>query len=75
MCEAVADHPSLKAIGAKLVQYQNTSFPGCEEHEGNRYDYLSCMVKSLTNTFWHPCGTCKMGSTNDSMAVVDPELR
>ena len=24
---------------------------------------------------YHPCGTCKMGSEQDSMAVVDSQLR
>ena len=34
---------------------------------------LVAYIRNTGSTVWHPVGTCKMG--NDSMAVVDPELR
>jgi choline dehydrogenase len=34
---------------------------------------IASYVRDGCSTVWHPVGTCKMG--NDSMAVVDPELR
>jgi choline dehydrogenase len=34
---------------------------------------LEAYVRNVSETVWHPVGTCKMGT--DSMAVVDPELR
>jgi len=34
-------------------------------------DYIREHVESA----FHPCGTCKMGGTNDKMAVVDSECR
>jgi choline dehydrogenase len=32
-------------------------------------------VKQHSATLWHPVGTCKMGPSNDSAAVVDQRLR
>ena len=34
---------------------------------------IAAYIRQAMNTYWHPVGTCKMGS--DRMAVVDPELR
>ncbi|WP_092782249.1 choline dehydrogenase [Jannaschia pohangensis] len=32
-------------------------------------------IRQHTESAYHPCGTCKMGATDDPMAVVDPECR
>ena len=32
-------------------------------------------IRAHAESAFHPCGTCKMGSANDNMAVVDPECR
>ena len=34
-------------------------------------DYIRNHVESA----YHPCGACRMGSTDDPLAVVDPECR
>ncbi|MEH1887711.1 GMC family oxidoreductase [Nostoc sp.] len=34
---------------------------------------IAAYIRQAVNTFWHPVGTCKMGT--DCMAVVDSELR
>lgn len=34
---------------------------------------IAAYIRQAVNTFWHPVGTCKMGT--DPMAVVDSELR
>ncbi|MGH6683958.1 MAG: choline dehydrogenase, partial [Pseudolabrys sp.] len=33
------------------------------------------VIRSIATTSFHPCGTCKMGGSDDAMAVVDPQLR
>ncbi len=49
---------------------QREAIPGAEtETDEQLHDY----IRNFGNTIFHPSGTCKMG--NDSMAVVDSQLR
>ena len=36
---------------------------------------LNAFIKEHVESAYHPCGTCKMGSADDPMAVVDAECR
>ncbi len=36
---------------------------------------LDDFIREHVESAYHPCGTCKMGATDDPMAVVDPENR
>lgn len=36
---------------------------------------LSAYARQVAHTVYHPEGTCRMGGTDDQLAVVDPELR
>lgn len=36
---------------------------------------LNAFIKEHVESAYHPCGTCKMGSKDDPMAVVDAECR
>ena len=36
---------------------------------------LDAFIAEHAESAYHPCGTCKMGSKDDPMAVVDPEAR
>ena len=36
---------------------------------------LDAFIREAVESAYHPCGTCKMGQTDDPMAVVDPECR
>ncbi len=38
-------------------------------------DDLDAFIRRTAGTAHHPLGTCRMGSTTDPMAVVDPECR
>ncbi|GAB5488269.1 MAG: choline dehydrogenase [Parasphingorhabdus sp.] len=38
-------------------------------------DQIDTWVKENVESAYHPCGTCKMGSHGDKMAVVDSECR
>ena len=49
--------------------------PLCSSHKPWSDEYFKCVVQNNVGTVYHPIGTCKMGSSNDPMAVVDPELR
>ena len=64
-------------ICRRLVQAKSFDpFRGVERYPGPQVqseDALSEYIRSLSQTVYHPVGTCKMG--NDSMAVVDTRLR
>jgi choline dehydrogenase len=36
---------------------------------------IDAFIREKAESAYHPCGTCKMGSVDDAMAVVDPETR
>ena len=36
---------------------------------------IDAFIRATADTVYHPLGTCKMGTADDEMAVVDPELR
>ncbi|PAQ04739.1 choline dehydrogenase [Mesorhizobium temperatum] len=38
-------------------------------------DDLDAFIRDHAESAYHPCGTCKMGRTDDPMSVVDPECR
>ena len=47
----------------------------CNHLKFNSDDYWICMLRVKTVPGSHAVGTCKMGTQNDSDAVVDPRLR
>ncbi|KAG0717182.1 Glucose dehydrogenase [FAD, quinone] [Chionoecetes opilio] len=68
---------ALKTLGA---QFHDEPVPGCiqkaEEAEAEaEEEYWRCFVQHMASSFWHPVGTCKMGPSNDPLAVVDNNLR
>jgi choline dehydrogenase len=38
-------------------------------------DEIDAYVRAHVESAYHPCGTCRMGATDDVLAVVDPECR
>ena len=38
-------------------------------------DALDAFIRARAESAYHPCGTCKMGQPDDSLAVVDPQTR
>jgi choline dehydrogenase-like flavoprotein len=48
------------------------TFPGPEVTDREE---LSKLLRATHHTVYHPSGTCRMGASEDGMAVVDPELR
>ncbi|KAI1307963.1 Glucose dehydrogenase -like protein [Halotydeus destructor] len=64
--------PVYKQFGAKMYQ---TLYPGCEKYPLYGDEYLTCMLRSFTQTIYHPAGTCKMGAGWDPSSVVTPDLK
>jgi len=64
-------------IGAELSPLGLPELQG-KPHQGSSLysdEYLERYVRTQTLTAHHPTGTCKMGATHDTKAVVDPQLR
>lgn len=49
--------------------------PGCEKYLINTDPWFECLARTIVEDAYHPCCTNKMGTKNDPMAVVDPQLR
>jgi choline dehydrogenase-like flavoprotein len=63
---------ALRSIGSTI---HTAKIPGCKHLEFGSDHYWRCSVRHLTMTLYHLCGTAKMGPANDTMAVVDPQLK
>lgn len=61
---------AFKSIGTKM---RTQLVPGCEKLKDD--EYWACCVRTMTASIYHATGTCRMGATNDTNAVVDPELK
>lgn len=75
VCNAIAKHPYMRKVKARLIHHLDTGFPGCEEFEGDEDKYLGCIAQSMVSTIWHPSGTARMGKVGDPRSVVDLECR
>jgi choline dehydrogenase len=36
---------------------------------------IDAFVRETVESAYHPCGTCRMGATDDEMAVIDPQMQ
>lgn len=54
--------------------FKNT-LPGCTKYPYGTDEFFACLARTITTDGLHPCCTCKMASTSDPMAVVDPSLQ
>ncbi|XP_074600161.1 L-sorbose 1-dehydrogenase-like [Brevipalpus obovatus] len=68
----VNSQPAQENLSAKL--FANT-LPRCQQYPLGSDSYCRCLSQTITVASYHPTGTCKMGSQDDLMAVVDPYLR
>lgn len=72
---------ALKIVNTTAVQeavsgqpFTNT-LPGCEKYPIGTPEFCRCLVLTITLSGNHEGGSCKMGSKEDILAVVDPELK
>jgi len=69
---ALSKTEAFQKVGSK---FYDKIFPGCEGFTPWTDDYWRCFVRHYSLTIYHPSGTCKMGPSSDSTAVVDSQLR
>ena len=62
----IIEQPAMQAFANGEIQ------PGEEVTSDAAIDNF---IREHAESAYHPCGTCKMGSVNDPMAVVDPQCR
>ncbi len=62
----VFDQPALAPYKGREIQ------PGDDAQSD---DAIASFIRAHAESAFHPCGTCKMGASDDPMAVVDPECR
>ncbi|CAG9830996.1 unnamed protein product [Diabrotica balteata] len=68
----ISETQAFKKFGSRL---HNIPFPNCRQFEFTSDKYWECHIRTISMTIYHPVGTCKMGPTWDTEAVVDPRLR
>ena len=71
MC-AVFNFAALKKYGFEL---DKTVVEGCEKFKFGSDEYWECAAKRQTGPENHQAGSCKMGPSNDPLAVVNPLLQ
>ncbi|KAF4519349.1 hypothetical protein B566_EDAN011355 [Ephemera danica] len=64
-----------KALEPFEARLNSAVIPGCESFELHTFEYWKCAVRVTASTTYHPVGTCKMGPSEDELAVVDHELK
>ncbi|KAK4887890.1 hypothetical protein RN001_004161 [Aquatica leii] len=68
----LANTTSFASIGAKL---KDQTFPYCRRYKYLSKQYWYCQLRQIGTSLFHPVGTCKMGTSPEKGAVVNPELR
>ncbi|BFF88741.1 glucose dehydrogenase [Drosophila madeirensis] len=57
------------------THFHDRPFPGCEHLTFASESYWRCCLRRYGSSLQHQSGTCKMGPSTDSSAVVDAALR
>jgi choline dehydrogenase-like flavoprotein len=68
----LSETKAFQQLGTRLSP---STLPQCLKYPYKSDEYWGCMLRYFTGTLHHQSGTCKMGPSTDSTAVVDPELR
>lgn len=68
-------HVKSNAFRKKNGKFIESMISECEGIEFDTNEYWECYISHLSQTIYHPVGTCKMGPICDSDAVVDDRLR
>lgn len=73
ICKKILKSKTMAELGAKLADTKPLSI--CSQFGIDTKEYWGCVIRARPRTLHHVSGTCKMGSSDDPTAVVDPQLR
>lgn len=68
----ISKSPAMQKIGARL---HDIPLPNCAHIPFGSDDYWRCSIRTMSCTLHHQIGTCKMGPSEDSGAVVNAQLK
>lgn len=68
----ISETDAFRSIGSQI---HKTPIRDCAHYEFGCDDYWKCAMKYFTSSFYHQCGTCKMGPVEDLGAVVNDQLQ
>lgn len=68
----LASQPAMRKLGLRIYTPQ---LPTCPHVQPGTHDYWRCWAQTISATFHHQVGTCKMGPEADATTVVDHTLR
>ncbi|XP_014257187.1 glucose dehydrogenase [FAD, quinone]-like [Cimex lectularius] len=68
----LAQTNSLQQFG---TQFNSSVYPLCSNHTNSPNEFSLCLLTQYSVTIYHPVGTCKMGPSSDTTAVVNPKLQ
>ncbi|KAK6184042.1 hypothetical protein SNE40_006586 [Patella caerulea] len=71
--QQLAETKTFQSLGTEL--FHKPFSPCLEKSKFDSDEYWRCYIGYFTLVIYHPTGTCKMGRTEDSTTVVDPQLR
>lgn len=57
------------------MRFNYVDVPGCRHLNPDTDEYWECSVRHVSVSYYHPCGTARMGPANHSTTVVDSRLR
>jgi len=71
-CIKLGFTPAYQKFNSKIY---TSLYPGCEQYPQFSDEYLACMLRTYTQTIYHPTSTCKMGDEYDPTTVVTSDLK
>jgi choline dehydrogenase len=73
LAECMRDTLAFTRVGALAEMISDVRFP--DPRRGQSIDELETLCRKFSGSGYHPCGTAKMGTKEDAMAVVDSRGR
>ncbi|XP_064614664.1 L-sorbose 1-dehydrogenase-like [Liolophura sinensis] len=71
LCQRFGETKAFRSLGARFVERSLPEYQGALHTD----EYWAEYTRTMTQTVYHLCGTCRMGRADDLTTVTDPQLR